>query len=116
MTAMKHARFIAATVLAALLLAGCTGRRTAGDAADKASADDGTSETAVSTPEPTGEETPAGERSTAKPPGHHMMLRSAMLSNSLSATTNARFALKKSASMRSKKMRQKCIKFYNFKP
>lgn len=63
MTAMKHARFIAATVLAALLLAGCTGRRTAGDAADKASAGDGTSETAVSTPEPTGEETPAGERS-----------------------------------------------------
>ena len=63
MTAMKHARFIAATVLAALLLAGFTGRRTAGDAADKASADDGTSETAVSTPEPTGEETPAGERS-----------------------------------------------------
>jgi len=60
---MKHARFIAATVLAALLLAGCTGRRTAGDAADKASAGDGTSETAVSTPEPTGEETPAGERS-----------------------------------------------------
>lgn len=63
MTAMKHARFIAATVLAALLLAGCTGRRTAGDAADKASAGDGTSETAVSTPDPTGEETPAGERS-----------------------------------------------------
>lgn len=63
MTSMKHARFIAATVLAALLLAGCTGRRTAGDAADKASAGDGTSETAVSTPEPTGEETPAGERS-----------------------------------------------------
>ena len=62
-TSMKHARFIAATVLAALLLAGCTGRRTAGDAADKASAGDGTSETAVSTPEPTGEETPAGERS-----------------------------------------------------
>lgn len=62
MTAMKHARFIAATVLAALLLAGCTGRRTAGDAADKASAGDGTSETAVSTPEPTGKETPAGER------------------------------------------------------
>ena len=60
---MKHARFIAATVLAALLLAGCTGRRTAGDAADKASAGDGTSETAVSTPDPTGEETPAGERS-----------------------------------------------------
>ena len=27
MTSMKHARFIAATVLAALLLAGCTGRR-----------------------------------------------------------------------------------------
>ena len=50
MTSMKHARFIAATVLAALLLAGCTGRRTAGDAADKASAGDGTSETAVSTP------------------------------------------------------------------
>lgn len=43
---MKHARFIAATVLAALLLAGCTGRRTAGDAADEASAGDGTSETA----------------------------------------------------------------------
>lgn len=63
MTSMKHARFIAATVLAALLLAGCTGRRTAGDAADKASAGDGTSETAVSTPDPTGEETPAGERS-----------------------------------------------------
>ena len=63
MTAMKHARFIAATVLAALLLAGCTGRRTAGDAADKASAGDGTSETAVSTPDPTGKETPAGERS-----------------------------------------------------
>ena len=37
MTAMKHARFIAATVLAALLLAGCTGRRTAGDAADRRS-------------------------------------------------------------------------------
>ena len=35
MTAMKHARFIAATVLAALLLAGCTCRRTAGDAADR---------------------------------------------------------------------------------
>ena len=63
MTAMRHARFIAATVLAALLLAGCTGRRTAGDAADKASAGDGTSETAVSTPDPTGKETPAGERS-----------------------------------------------------
>lgn len=57
---MKHSRFIAATALTALLLAGCTGRCTAGNAADRA-AGDGTSETAVSAPDPAGER-PSGER------------------------------------------------------
>ena len=56
---MKGPRFIAATVLAALLLAaGCTGRRTAGNAADKAAAGDNTPEAAVSTSAPAGEEIP----------------------------------------------------------
>lgn len=60
---MKRSLFTAAAVLAALLLtAGSTGRRTAGNAADKV-AGKGTPEAAVSTPDPAGEEMAAGEKS-----------------------------------------------------